>query len=56
MMTTRVQIIRLRTSGNAICILINRDGTWRTPPFMLYAAPRAGAGMLYAADQLKRGT
>lgn len=36
-MTTRCYIIHLRTSGNAICVLLNRDGTWSTPPFMLYA-------------------
>lgn len=42
-MTTRVRIWHL-TGGNAICVLLNRDGTWRTPPFMLYA------------EQLKRGT
>lgn len=35
MMTTRCKIWHLR-SGNAICILLNRDGTWRVPPFMLY--------------------
>lgn len=34
-MTTRVRIWRLY-GGNAICVLLNRDGTWRTPPFMLY--------------------
>lgn len=34
-MRTLVQIWRL-DSGNAICVLLNRDGTWRVPPFMLY--------------------
>lgn len=35
-MTTRIQIWHLR-SGNAICVISNLDGTWRVPPFMLYA-------------------
>ena len=32
----RISIWHLQ-SGNAICVLLNRDGTWRVPPFMLYA-------------------
>lgn len=35
LMPIRVQIWRL-ACGNAICVLLNPDGTWRVPPFMLY--------------------
>ena len=34
-MSIRVQLWHL-SGGNAICVLLNRDGTWRVPPFMLF--------------------
>ncbi len=31
----RVQILPLHTSGSKLVLLLNRDGTWRVPPFLM---------------------
>lgn len=53
-MRIRVQIWHL-SGGNAICVLLNRDGTWRVPPFMLFAAQgRANGGKTGTVETIHR--